>query len=157
ACATVPRGADVPKTPSTAFSQPETTKLGKAVAAQSKQHPGESGFRLLPHGDDGLLLRTELIRAAERSIDVQYYIFAEDDSGKFIQRSILDAADRGVRVRLLIDDSNSFGQARTEETLAALNKHKNIELRLFNPFAYRGRFPILRYFDVALNAPRVNH
>src|SRR5262245_427749 len=111
ACATLPPpGADAPKTPSTAFSQPETTRIGKAIAAQAKGHPGQSGFRLLPHGADGLLMRTELVRAAERSIDIQYYIFAEDDSGKFIQQAILDAADRGVRVRLLIDDSNSFGR-----------------------------------------------
>lgn len=157
ACATLPPGSDYPKTPSTAFEQPSTTRLGKQLAKESGRHPGQSGFRIVPHGVDGLLLRTQLVRAAERSIDIQYYIFAEDDTGKLLQKSILDAADRGVRIRLLIDDQNSFQRHETPEIIAALNDHANIELRLFNPFVYRGQFPVFRYIDMAVNEQRVNH
>jgi cardiolipin synthase C len=168
-CTTLVPGTDFPKTPSSAFAQPTSTRLGKQFAAQAERHPGQSGFKLLPRGIDGLLLRTQLVRAAERSIDIQYYIFAEDDTGKLLQEAILRAADRGVRVRLLIDDTNSFGpsssgtdmpklwQPAMPEILAALGDHKNIELRMFNPFVYRGSFVVLRYADLAFNAPRVNH
>src|SRR5437762_2779444 len=157
ACSTLPPGADYPKTPSTAFTQPLTTRLGQQLAKQADRHPGQSGFRILPHGVDGLLLRTQLIRAAQRSLDIQYYVFAEDDTGKLIQQSILDAADRGVRVRLLIDDENSFRRSDAQQIITSLDDHKNIELRLFNPFSYRGRLPILRYLDIAANEQRVNH
>ena len=157
ACATLPPGSDYPKTPSTAFAQSSTTRLGKQLAKESVRHPGQSGFRILPHGVDGLLLRTQLVRSAERSIDIQYYIFAEDDTGKLLQRSILEAADRGVRIRLLIDDQNSFQRHEVPEIIAALNDHANIELRLFNPFVYRGQFPVFRYLDMAVNEQRVNH
>ena len=123
---------------------------------------------MLPRGADGLVLRIEIVRAAERTIDVQYYIFAEDDTGKLLLDSVLKAADRGVRVRILLDDSNSFGEppsphpvaspiAQSKEIIKALNDHKNIELRLFNPFTYRGNVTALRYLDLALNAPRLNH
>jgi cardiolipin synthase C len=157
ACATLPPGSDYPKTPSTAFAQPSTTRLGKQLAKESVLHQGQSGFRILPYGVDGLLLRTQLVRAAERSIDIQYFIFAEDDTGKLLQRSILEAADRGVRIRLLIDDQNTFQRHEAPEIIAALNDHANIELRLFNPFVYRGQFPVFRYLDMAVNEQRVNH
>src|SRR5947207_4954619 len=157
ACATLPPGSDYPKTPSTAFAEPAATRLGKVRAKQSVRHPGQSGFRILPQGTEGLLMRTQLVRAAERSLDIQYYIFAEDNTGKLLQQSILDAADRGVRIRLLIDDENSFQRHETPEIINALADHANIELRLFNPFVYRGQFPVLRYLDLAVNERRVNH
>ena len=157
ACATLPPGADYPKDRSTSFAQPETTRLGQALAKAYAAHRGQSAFRIVPYGTDGLLLRTQLIRAAQRSLDIQYYIFAEDDTGKLIQQSILDAADRGVRVRILVDDENSFLKGESQEIIASLNAHRNIELRLFNPFAYRGRLPALRYMDLFLEEPRVNH
>src|SRR5213075_19598 len=74
ACATLPPGSDYPKTPSTAFAEPAATRVGKQLAKESVRHPGQSGFRILPHGVEGLLLRTQVVRAAERSIDIQYYI-----------------------------------------------------------------------------------
>jgi putative cardiolipin synthase len=155
-CATLPPGADFPKEPSTALAEPATTKLGQRVAAQAARRPGLSGFRLLQHGMDGLLLRTQLVHAAERTIDVQYYIFAEDVTGKLLQQAMLRAADRGVRIRMLIDDTNSFGNPGFQELLSGLNDHPKIELRLFNPFAYRGNVPVFRLVDAALNAPRLN-
>lgn len=156
-CASLPPGADYPKTISTAFDQPQATRLGREAAAQTDAHPGLSGFHLFARGVDGLLLRTELVRAAEKSLDIQYYVFAEDDTGKLLLDSLLRAADRGVRVRLLIDDFNSFGNPDIRTTLAALDKHANLEVRLFNPFVYRGNIPLLQRIDFALNAPRVNH
>ena len=102
-------------------------------------------------------MRTQLVRAAERSLDIQYFIFVEDYTGKLLLDSVLRAADRDVHVRLLIDDLNSFGQADMRATLAALDKNKNIEVRLFNPFVYHGNITLFRKVEFALNAPRVNH
>src|SRR5260221_582800 len=116
-CATAPPGADYPKRFSTAFATPEATQLGRQIAIQANAHPDLSGFQVLPRGVDGLLLRTQLIRAAERSVDIQYFIFVEDYTGKLLLESVLRAADRGVKVRLLIDDWNSFGQPEMRATL----------------------------------------
>lgn len=156
-CATAPPGADYPKTFSTAFATPEATQLGRQIAIQANAHPDLSGFQVLPRGVDGLLLRTQLIRAAERSVDIQYFIFVEDYTGKLLLESVLRAADRGVKVRLLIDDWNSFGQPEMRATLAALDKNKNIAVRLFNPFVYRGDIGLFRKIEFAMTAPRVNH
>ena len=58
----------------------------------------------MQHGPDAFLARLALVRAAERSIDVQYYIWQHDTTGRLLIAALLRAADRGVRVRLLIDD-----------------------------------------------------
>jgi putative cardiolipin synthase len=156
-CATLPPGADSPRTVTSAFDRPEITRLGREVAAQTGAHAGLSGFRLFPRGVDGLLLRTQLVRGAEQSLDIQYYIFVEDYTGKLLLAELLRAADRGVRVRLLLDDLNSYGRPETRATLAAITKHAKIDVRLFNPFAYRGDVLLFRRLDMVLNAPRVNH
>jgi len=75
-----------------------------------------------------------LAQAAERSLDVQYYIWRRDMTGTLLFESLHAAADRGVRVRLLLDDNNTSG---LDTILAALDSHPNIEVRLFNPFFIR--------------------
>ncbi|MEH6607626.1 MAG: phospholipase D family protein [Pseudomonadales bacterium] len=74
------------------------------------------------------------MNAAQKSMDVQYYIWHEDLTGKVMHNRLLAAADRGVRVRLLLDDLDTAGK---EETLRYIDAHPNIEVRVFNPFPSR--------------------
>src|SRR4051812_10989667 len=97
-------------------------------------HPGRSGIHPLSDAHDAFAARVLLARAAERTLDVQYYIWHHDRSGMLLFKALRDAADRGVRVRLLLDDNNTSG---LDATLAALEAHPNIEVRLFNPFPTR--------------------
>ena len=102
------------------------TRLARAVASQLAAHPGRSGIHTLSKGLDAFAARVLLARAAERALDVQYYIWHGDTTGLLMFESLWQAAERGVRVRLLLDDLNTGG---LDETLAALNAHPNIELR----------------------------
>jgi putative cardiolipin synthase len=131
-CASLP--ANVKRTESHALQGTETTRLGQIAQPMLKAHPGESGFRPLRSGVDALLARMMLAQAAERSLDVQYYIWHDDLTGHFFADALLLAADRGVRVRVLLDD---VGARANDETLLALDAHPNIEIRLFNPVATR--------------------
>ena len=97
-------------------------------------HPGKSGVFALPEGPDAFAARVLLAGAAEHTLDVQYYIWHNDLSGKLLFEALHRAADRGVRVRLLLDDNNTAGLDRI---IAALDAHPNIEIRLFNPFKLR--------------------
>jgi len=110
------------------------TRLDDALAPLAAQHPGMTGIYPLDDAHEAFAARMALAAAAQRSLDVQYYIWHEDTSGKLLFDALRQAADRGVRVRLLLDDNNTKGM---DPTLAALNAHPNVELRLFNPF--RGR------------------
>jgi putative cardiolipin synthase len=135
-CAGLP--TDVQRTPSTAIANGADTALGRLVQAAAP--PGEplSGFRLLPMPQFSLHARIELARRAQRSIDVQYYLVQNDETGRYLLRALRDAADRGVRVRLLVDDLYTAG---ADPLFTSFASHPNVQVRLFNPFpAGRDRF-----------------
>lgn len=110
------------------------TALGRAIAPLAAQHPGKSGIHPLADAHDAFAARMMLARAAQRSLDVQYYIWHDDLTGTLLLEALHAAADRGVRVRLLLDDN---GTAGLDKVLAALDAHPNIEVRLYNPFVVR--------------------
>jgi putative cardiolipin synthase len=81
---------------------------------------------------DAFAARALSARVAERSLDLQYYIWHDDLTGRLIAGELVQAADRGVRVRLLVDDMDARSK---DPVLATLDSHPMIEVRLFNPFA----------------------
>lgn len=132
-----------------ALTDTGNTVIGRATAAQEATHPGQSGFRPLPNGVDAIVARIALAEYAERSLDVQYYIWHDDLTGRQFAAALLRAADRGVRVRILIDD---VGVSANDENLLALDTHEQIEIRLFNPIAARG----MRTVGMLTDMQRVN-
>jgi len=113
---------------------PKETFLGTLLAPSLAEHPGMSGVYTLERGVDAFAARMVLARVAEHSLDVQYYIWHADASGKLLAEELIRAADRGVRVRVLLDD---IGTAAADMSLLALDSHTNIEVRLFNPVSNR--------------------
>jgi putative cardiolipin synthase len=122
------------RTASTVLADTRATRLGRAISPLVESHPGRSGIYPLSDSRDAFAARVLLAQAAERSLDVQYYIWHNDMTGTLLFEALHAAADRGVRVRLLLDDNNTSG---LDATLAALDAHPNIEVRLFNPFVIR--------------------
>src|SRR5690349_4486202 len=92
------------RTPSYALSDGDRTSLGKSIRPQLEQHSGHSGVHLLGSGLDAFVARVVNVRLAERTIDLQYYMFHQDTVGRLLIKELVEAADRGVRVRMLIDD-----------------------------------------------------
>jgi len=131
-CAFLPQLA--PRTPSMALQDTSTTRFGAAIAPLAAAHPGLSGIYPLAAGRDAFAARTLLAARAERSLDLQYYIWHKDLTGTLLLDALRSAAARGVRVRLLLDDNNTAG---LDPVLAELDRDPNIEVRLFNPFAMR--------------------
>jgi putative cardiolipin synthase len=153
-CASLPPGSDFPKTVSAALSNPEQTRLGRQMADAARKNPATSGFRMLAVGVDGFLARVQMINAAERTLDMQYFIFRADETGKLLAAAVLRAADRGVRVRLMLDD----GETKSgDEQMAALDAHPQIEVRVYNPFSYRGSSMFLRGLEFSFNSARLDY
>ena len=119
---------------STSFVQTDDTRLGKALMPLTMAHPGLAGIHALADGRDAFAARAVLAQAADRSLDVQYYIWRDDTTGRLMFDALRSAAERGVRVRLLLDDNNTAG---LDGALAALDVHPMIEVRLFNPNGIR--------------------
>ncbi len=129
-CATLPE--NVNRTPSSAYIDTGNTTIGSVIASSVAEHSGLSGFLLLDTGLDAFVARAVLSRFAERSIDVQYYLYHDDLVGRLFTNQLVQAAARGVRVRLLVDDMDLDGR---DLSLAVLDAHPNIEVRIFNPFS----------------------
>lgn len=154
ACSTVMPGADYQRIASVALVHPQDTRLGQHFAALAVGHPGQSGFRIISSGVDGFLMRVQMINAAERTLDLQYYIFRGDQTGRLLTDALVRAAARGVRVRVLVDDADTVPG---DSQLAALDGRPDIEIRVFNPFRYRGHFLLLRALEFAFNANRLDY
>ncbi|WKT59847.1 phospholipase D family protein [Microbulbifer thermotolerans] len=101
----------------------------------TRGHPGQTGVYPVTSAHNALAVRLAVIRAARSSIDIQYFIFRHDETGLLLTRELLRAAERGVRVRFLLDD---FTTGDAGKLLLALQRHPNIQIRLFNPFPHRG-------------------
>jgi len=139
---------------SAALGRPQETKLGKQVLERSAFHGDNSGYYLLNAGVDGLAMRVQMIRGAERTLDLQYYIFRGDESGTLLTEELRHAADRGVRVRLLVDDGDTTWG---DERILQLDGYPNIQVRVFNPFSYRGHNSLFRNVDFILHKARLDY
>jgi cardiolipin synthase C len=153
ACTSLPK-VDRQAAASEAIPLSTQTALGRMASAY-RPDPLHSGFRLLPLGSYALDTRLELARRAEVSLDVQYYHFEHDETGRWLLRALRDAAQRGVRVRLLIDDWYTTGQ---DGLLQAFAAHPNVEVRIFNPFVVRrDGGQATRFVSAVGDWKRVNH
>jgi len=122
------------------------------AALGDRRQDHQSGFYLLHDGLSAFIARVSLIETARASLDLQYYIFSNDTTGRIIISRLLEAADRGVRVRVLVDD---LGTRVDNPLVATLHDHPNIQIRLFNPVKARGG--PLRLLEMAVTFGRTNH
>ncbi|WP_395683449.1 phospholipase D family protein [Dokdonella sp.] len=151
ACATLQ--TDMPRPKSSALPAVADSASTRYVAGEVAAHPGQSGFRPLLGNANALISRVVLADAARHSIDLQYYIFRNDATGRLIAQRLLAAADRGVRVRILLDDLDI---SKEDRLLDALDVHPNIEVRLFNPFRFRQRSLLSKAGQFLIEGPRLN-
>jgi putative cardiolipin synthase len=152
-CVSLP-GRDYPRPESEATRLPADSTLVAPFASALQTHGSQSGFRILQSGVDGLLLRLELIEHAQRSLDLQYYIFRADESGLLIGNALVRAAQRGVRVRVLVDDGETVPG---DEKMLGLAGQANIAVRVFNPWYYRGHSWALRGSEYLLGHSRLDY
>jgi putative cardiolipin synthase len=136
--------------PSFAITSATSTTIGGLAARYASVRPGESGFVLLTMGREAYLELTSLVRLAEKTLDLQYYIWRADRTGRELFEEILRAAERGVRVRLLLDDMDLSWADDALEKLSAL---PNLEIRIFNPFVGRETGLV----DLVFDYRRINH
>ena len=148
-CASLPE--DLQQQPSFSWQTPETTALGALIAETAPSDPSLSGVELLADPAAAFGARFAIAGLAERTLDMQYYLWKGDLAGQLLLWRALQAADRGVQVRLLIDDIYHSGR---DDAYAILDTHPNFQVRIFNPMANRGAGRNLNY---VLNRKTLNH
>lgn len=110
--------------------------LTNQLAALRDSAATKTGIYVLEEGDMSMLFRAWLSESAEKTIDIQYFIFSADNIGLIAVDYILRAADRGVKVRLLVDDIMVEADA---DELLALDSHPNLSIKIYNPVANIGK------------------
>jgi len=137
------------RTTTVAFAETAGTQLGRALAAEVAANPGKTGIHPLSNPHDAFVARLLLATSAEKSLDLQYFVWERDQVGLLLFEALWQAAERGVRVRLLLDDFYTDG---LDPTIAVLDAHPNIEVRLYNPVTQRGE----RGINLVIDFARVN-
>lgn len=137
-----------------AIPSPLHELAGEAFAesgADSKNNPASDNARhyalILDSGNDALVSRLNLIRSATTSIDLQTYIYDEDDAGRLVLDELIKAAQRGVKVRILMDQLSALKKVDTLAAVAGL--HQNLQVRIFNPVLNRARISYPLYAAAA--------
>lgn len=148
ACSSLP--TEFEQVPGQVWSHPEKTRLGIFIAETAPADKTLSGVELLADPSDAFGARFAIAAFAEKTLDMQYYLWKGDLSGQLLLWRVLEAADRGVKVRFLIDDIYHSGR---DEVYAILDTHPNFELRVFNPMANRGA---ARNLNFLVNKTRLN-
>jgi len=145
--------AELQKTPSTAL--PATPGSPLAALLPPDLTPGSgSAFRPLAFSSYSMDARLTLIREARASLDIQYYLLADDLTGRAFLRAVRDAARRGVRVRILVDDLYTAANDRLLQGIAA---YPNVQVRLFNPFPAGRALTVTRWGLSLADLARLNH
>ena len=91
-CGSLPKHVDT--LPSAAVKPTPGSPLVR-IALDSIPAPELSGFRLMPLGIYSLDARVQLVRRARYSLDLQYYLIDNDQTGHLLLRNLRDAALRG--------------------------------------------------------------
>jgi putative cardiolipin synthase len=118
-----------------AASQVDAGTLDR-LAESGLNRPGQSAVYVLEKGEESLLTRAWLADAAEKTIDVQYFIWSTDNIGTLASERLLSAAERGVMIRVIVDDLLIDAEA---QTLLSLQAHPNIQIKIYNPVHSVGR------------------
>ena len=114
----------------------DTVSLSKELESISQLMQQKTGVYVLEDGGGSLVTRAWLTEYAEKTIDIQYFIFSTDNVGLIACDYLVRAADRGVKVRILVDDI--MVDADIEDILT-LNSHENIFIKVYNPGVNLGK------------------
>ena len=136
-----------------AWRTPQNTALGKITnsARQQSVPASYSGFKLLGGPEPAFSSRLSLIKAAEHTLDLQYYAIHADESTAYLLSELVKAARRGVRVRVLLDDFHSTGR---DAQVMELGFEPNIEMRMFNPLPGSRNSALGRAYTLLTNFQR---
>ena len=148
--------ADVQRPTSAALNLSQTlaTRLGSEVGrrASAASTKNDSAFALVGSAELAFTSRMTLIKAADKTLDLQYYAIHADETTERLFDALKQAAARGVRVRLLLDDFNTAGK---NAQVLKLGFEKNIELRLFNPLPSNRASALWRIISSLSDAARL--
>ena len=110
--------------------------LSNELEAVAEQMENQTGVYVLEDGSGSMVARAWLTEYAEKTIDIQYFIFSTDNVGLIACDYLIRAADRGVKVRVIVDDIMVDADA---EDILVFDSHENISVKIYNPGVNLGK------------------
>ena len=110
--------------------------LSKELESIAPLMKNKTGVYVLEDGSGSMVARAWLTEYAEKTIDIQYFIFSTDNVGLIACDYLVRAADRGIKVRILVDDIMVDADAND---ILTFNSHKNITVKIYNPGVNLGK------------------
>jgi len=129
------------------------TVLSEYLSPFEAKMKSTTGVYILEQGTEAMFSRAWLSDHAEKTIDVQYFIFSADNIGLIAVDYLVRAAERGVKVRLLVDDI--MVDAKGDELLK-LAAHENLSIKIYNPMANIGKNIFDKVVNLATNFHGLN-
>ncbi|WP_181704789.1 phospholipase D family protein [Chthonobacter rhizosphaerae] len=129
-------------------------RLGAIVAERLAAAGAPNAAALVTDGVQAFASRVMLARTATETLDLQYYSWDKDVTSRLLTLEVLAAADRGVKVRIILDDTSVVGR---ERAFQLIDRHPNIEVRVFNATTWRSQGLIGFGIEFALGGWHLNH
>ncbi len=126
----------------------DSISLSKELEDIAEKMQTQTGVYVLENGGNAMVTRAWLSEYAEKTIDIQYFIFSTDNVGLIACDYLVRAADRGVKVRILVDDI--MVDADVEDVLM-LDSHPNISIKIYNPGVNLGKNLLHKISNFAIN------
>jgi len=139
--------------PSHATNTPHEITIHQALEQAPRDITKTTGLYVLEYGEESLIGRGWLAEHAEKTIDVQYFIWTDDNIGTIAAESLLRAAERGVKVRVIVDD---FLVEASDKVILALNAHPNVQIKIYNPNQTVGVGIIEKFSNILTKFRKVN-
>ena len=114
----------------------DSTTLSKELKDITHLMDSLTGVYVLEDGSGSMVARAWLSEYAEKTIDIQYFIFSMDNIGLIACDYLIRAADRGVKIRILVDDI--MVDADINDILS-FSSHENITVKIYNPGVNLGK------------------
>ena len=123
------------------------------VSIDSLVKEGMTGVYVLEEGSDAITTRANLSLNAQKTMDIQYFIFSEDNIGTISCDYMLRAACNGVKVRVIVDDL----MVDTDYNyILALDQHENVDIKIYNPNMNIGKNIVYTLFKATTDFRGIN-
>ena len=126
----------------------DSISLSKELEELSDKMQNQTGVYVLEEGGNAMVTRAWLTEYAEKTIDIQYFIFSTDNVGLIACDYLVRAADRGVKVRILVDD---IMVDATAADILMLDSHPNISIKIYNPGVNLGKNLVQKISNFAID------
>ncbi|CBW25847.1 putative phopholipase D-family protein [Halobacteriovorax marinus SJ] len=100
------------------------------VEQDSAKENIQNEMTVLNSGIASLQFRLDMIKRAKKSIEVEYFIYNQDQAGRILTQALVEAAKRGVKVRILVDKSMPI--FAMDNHIAKELRQYGVDLRFYN-------------------------